>query len=152
MLFPWIIPSPAQNLSPALTPLAGRSPLTEEAWPNCRESHFRTHVRMTGRSPLKRRPYSRVASSGRYRPERPDPGRDLALPRAEAWSGSWSSPDCLGCWVFRWVGVLGFRWSGSESWWPACWVSGGVMVSGEVGSTEMKGYFCLCTKIYYNLF
>jgi len=83
--------SPAQNLSPTVTPLAGRSPLTEEAWPNCRESHFqthfRTHVRMTGRSPLKRRSYSQVASSGCSRPSILDP----AHPRPER-PGSGPSP------------------------------------------------------------
>jgi hypothetical protein len=108
-------------------PLAGRSPLTEEAWPNCRESHFwthfQTHVRMTGRSPLKRRPYSRVASSGRSRPS----VLDLAHPRPErpdpGWlAGIWPFPDQKrgrGCGRARIVWGAGF--SGGSGW----WVSGG---------------------------
>jgi hypothetical protein len=112
-----IQPTPGQNgRIPPVCP--GSSPSCPQlSDPGCMSGIRAIHGCLSGSGPspattVRPRPY--VRDPGQPRPERPA-GHDLALPRLEAWLGSWSSPRLFGVLGFRWVGELGFRWS-----WPVC--------------------------------
>jgi len=83
-----------------------------------------------GRHPTTLRSRPDYQDPAHPRPERLDLGRDLSLPRPEAWS--WSSPRLFGMLCFFWSGMLG---RGAE--FPVVGVE--VVVAGVLSFRQLNG-------------